>query len=77
MLKMQDLRQGEGIIDLVNTYMTVLLENGFVGMALFLSFILIALRRAWSASRRSRVADPDLSLLGASIVACIVTRWSS
>lgn len=73
MLKMQDLRQGEGIIDLVNTYMTILLENGFVGMALFLSFILIALRRAWAASRKNRVADPDLSLLGASLVACIVT----
>jgi O-antigen ligase len=73
MLKMHDLMQGQGIIDLVNTYMTILLENGFVGMTLFLGFILIALRRAWSASRRNMRADLDLGLLGASVVSCIIT----
>jgi O-antigen ligase len=73
MLKMQDLRQGEGIIDLVNTYMGILLENGFVGMTLFLFFILIALGKAWSASRRHMSLDPDLGLLGASLVSCIIT----
>jgi O-antigen ligase len=73
MLKMQDLRQGEGIIDLVNTYMGILLENGFVGMTLFLLFILAALGKAWSASRRHMSLDPDLGLLGASLVSCIAT----
>jgi O-antigen ligase len=73
LLKMQDLRQGEGIIDLVNTYMGILLENGFVGMTLFLSFILIALANAWSFSRRTMHDDPDLGLMGASLVSCIIT----
>ena len=73
MLKMQDLRQGQGIIDLVNTYMTILLENGFLGMTLFLGFILTALHRAWSASRRHMRNDPDLALIGASLAACIIT----
>jgi O-antigen ligase len=72
LLKMQDLRQGEGIIDLVNTYMGILLENGFVGMTLFLSFILIALARAWSFSRKTMQDDPDLGLMGASLVSCII-----
>ena len=72
LLKMQDLRQGQGIIDLVNTYMAILLENGFVGLTLFASFILIALFKAWSFSRKSLHVDPDLSLLGASLASCII-----
>jgi O-antigen ligase len=72
LLKMQDLRQGQGIIDLVNTYMGILLENGFVGMTLFLSFILIALAKAWSSSRRSMQDDPDFGTLGASLVSCTI-----
>ena len=34
---LQDLRQGEGIIDLVNTYVAVMLSAGLVGLACFLS----------------------------------------
>jgi hypothetical protein len=72
LLKMQALRQGQGIIDIVNAYMGILLENGFVGLTLFLSFILIALLKAWSSSRRFMQADLDLGLLGASFVSCIL-----
>jgi O-antigen ligase len=72
MLKMQDLRQGEGIIDLVNSYVQILLDNGFVGLILFLSFVLIPLFKAWSSSRKLMRADPDFGLLGASLVSCIV-----
>jgi O-antigen ligase len=71
-LKMQDLRQGEGIIDLVNSYVQILLDNGFVGLSLILAFILIPLLRAWSQSRNFMRLDPDLSLLGAALVACVV-----
>ena len=38
--KMEDLRQGQGIIDIVNTYVGVALFSGWVGLALFLGFIL-------------------------------------
>lgn len=72
LLKMQDLRQGQGIIDLVNSYVEVLLSNGFIGLFLFLSFILIALCKAWALSKQSRRIDPDFSMLGASLVACIL-----
>jgi O-antigen ligase len=73
MLKMLDLRQGEGIIDMVNTYVGILLDNGFVGLALFLLFILGALLKAWAANRRTASFDKNLSILGASLVACLVT----
>jgi O-antigen ligase len=72
LLQMQELRQGQGIIDIVNTYLQVLLNNGFVGLSLFLSFILLALFKAWALTRRITPFDPDLGMLGASLVACIL-----
>jgi O-antigen ligase len=72
MLKMQDLRQGEGIVDLVNTYAGILLDNGFLGLALFLAFILTALFKAWAGNRRTMSSDQDLCLMGAALVACII-----
>jgi O-antigen ligase len=72
LLKMRDLRQGQGIVDLINSYVQVLLNNGFVGLSLFLSFIFIGLFRAWGTSKRSMTVDPDFGMLGASLVACIL-----
>lgn len=68
---MQDLRQGQGIIDVVNTYIDVTLFHGFAGLALFLGFILLALRKAYKAAKAVGASDPDLALLGASLIACI------
>lgn len=70
--KMADLRQGQGIIDLVNTYVEVTLQKGLVGLSLFVGFILIALIRAYRPTRALITTDPDLALLGASLVACIL-----
>jgi O-antigen ligase len=42
---LQDLRQGEGIIDLVNTYVAVMLSAGLVGLTCFLSPHLFVLYR--------------------------------
>jgi hypothetical protein len=69
--KMEDLRQGMGIIDLVNTYAEVALYNGFVGLAIFLAFILIAGARALRASRISSATDSSYALLGSSLVAAL------
>ena len=41
--EMESLRQGEGIIDLVNTYLVVTLNVGLVGLALFLLPFLVTL----------------------------------
>jgi hypothetical protein len=69
---MEDLRQGEGQIDMVNTYLGVALNYGLVGMSFFLSFILIAMLRAYARAREFAHTDPDLALFGASLVACIM-----
>jgi O-antigen ligase len=70
--KMQDLRQGQGIIDVVNGYIEITLFYGFAGLSLFLAFILLALWKAQRASRRLAKIDLDQSLLGANLAACIV-----
>lgn len=70
--KMNDLRQGQGIIDLVNAYVGLALFHGLVGVVLFLSFILLALSRAWRTARSSPHADNDVTLLAAGIGAAIL-----
>lgn len=69
---LQDLRQGQGIIDLVNTYAQVTLFYGFIGLGLFLVFILIGLWRTYDLTRALARYAPNIALLGASLAACIV-----
>ena len=69
---MEDLRQGEGIIDLVDTYLGVALNYGLVGLFCFLGFILIGMTKVYVRSRALVRSDPDLAMIGASLVACIV-----
>jgi hypothetical protein len=68
--KMEDLRQGEGIIDLVNTYVQVGLFYGIVGLALFLSPVMFACFGAARQARRLQSHDPDFSSLGNTLAAC-------
>jgi O-antigen ligase len=70
--EMDDLRQGEGIIDIVNTYLGVALSYGLIGLFLFMSFILLGLAKVYTRARELARSDPDLSLFGASLVACIL-----
>jgi O-antigen ligase len=70
--KMQDLRQGEGIIDLVNAYADVTVLYGVVGLGMFVGVMLIALARTIRTARMSARNDPDLALLGSSLIACIL-----
>ena len=72
MTKMEDLRQGEGIIDLVNTYAEETLFYGSVGLVVFLAVIILGLFKVFRASREFARRDPDYSLLGASLVACLL-----
>ena len=70
--KMEDLRQGQGIIDLMNGFVNVLLDNGFLGLTLFLSFVVIGVTRAWMLSRANSRVGGDLAPIGAALVACIL-----
>jgi O-antigen ligase len=70
--EMQDLRQGEGIIDLVNTYAEIALFYGLVGLSLFVGFMLIGLFKAYRLASKAKRTDPDSAMLGGSLVAGII-----
>lgn len=69
--QMESLRQGQGIIDLVNTYATVALFYGLVGLFFFAGFFLLSVFGAFQRSRELRDSDPDFSLIGNTLVACL------
>lgn len=69
--ELSDLRQGQGIIDFVNTYAYVAVFYGLVGLLCFLGFILIALVKVYGAIKAVR-NDPELVHLGSSLAATIV-----
>jgi len=70
--EMEDLRQGQGIIDIVNTYIGVLLFHGWVGLALFLGFVLSALTGVFRVAKAAISTDADWALLGFNISACMI-----
>ena len=73
MLQMEELRQGQGIIDLVNAYATVALFYGLVGLALFMGAFTVGLAKAYRTLRVARASyDDDATRLGASLIACMV-----
>jgi len=69
--RMESLRNGQGIIDIVNGYIYTALFNGLVGLALLVAFSLLALFRGFAAFRQSN-GDRDAATLGAALLACMV-----
>ena len=69
--KMELMRQGQGIIDIVNTYAGTALEYGLVGLSLFLGFILLGMIKGYRCMMQIRHRDNDLARLGTCMLACI------
>ncbi len=67
---MQDLRQGQGIIDVVNAYIEVALFNGFIGLALFVGFLLSGVIPLFRKVRSELALDRTGASLGLSLLAC-------
>jgi O-antigen ligase len=65
------LRQGQGIIDIVNTYAGTALEYGLVGLSLFVGFILFGMIKGYRVMREIRHRDSYLARLGSCLLACI------
>lgn len=69
---MQNLRQGEGIIDLVNTYIAVTLDLGLVGLALYIGpIILVAHQLLNHLESPDLKADPEARVFLSSFIALI------
>lgn len=69
---MQNLKQGEGIIDMVNTYIAVTLDMGLVGLALYLGPILVVAHQLMNHLQQPALrADPQARIFLTSCVALI------
>ncbi|MEP7102114.1 MAG: O-antigen ligase family protein [Burkholderiales bacterium] len=74
-LDMESLRQGQGIIDLVNGYLQVALYYGLIGLALYSSVHLLTLKRAFSFVRIARSqGHGDTVALGGALMACVASN---
>jgi O-antigen ligase len=70
--QMESLRQGQGLIDMVNTYAGIAVFQGLVGLFLYAGFYLSSVIGAYGHLRESRFDSPDLASAGAALVGCMV-----
>lgn len=71
LLYLEELRQGQGIIDLVNSYLSIALSSGLVGLSLFASFfgvILIGIAKGMHGLDKNN----ELHLLGRVLIAALI-----
>jgi hypothetical protein len=68
---MEDLRQGQGIIDILNAYLSVGAAYGLVTLSALVLFLLTAAGTCLKATRLNRQGDPDTSRLGAALLASL------
>ncbi len=69
--QLEDLRQGQGIIDFVNTYAQIALFYGGVGLALFMAFVFVAVAKVHRVSGEVAAKDPELGTIGRSLLAAM------
>ena len=72
MRHLEFLRQGQGIIDLVNVYAFFAMEFGIVGLILFLMPYLLGLRSSWTYSRRLEAINPTFASFGMGLLSAMV-----
>jgi len=68
---LQALRQGQGIIDLVNTYISVSLSGGVIGLALFGGFFLAVAAGIYGGMRSLADQSDERYVLGQSLLATL------
>lgn len=70
--EMQEMRQGQGIIDIVNTYVAVGLGSGLVGLSLFAGFFLTVAGRLFRIMRGLGNPNDDNYQLGQVLLAALL-----
>ncbi len=70
--EMEAMRQGQGIIDIVNSYIAVTLKTGFVGLGLFVGFFALTLFGIFRAMRSIPDRGSEEHLLGRALLATLV-----
>ena len=70
--EMQAMLTGGNIIDVVNSYIAITLQNGFVGLGLFVGFFALVLIGIYKAMRSLADKDSEEYLLGRALLATLV-----
>lgn len=70
--EMEAMRQGEGIIDIVNSYLPIALKKGFVGLGLFVGFFALTLLGIYRAMRSIPDKNSEEHLLGRALLATML-----
>lgn len=70
--EMQSMIQGEGIIDIVNSYINLALHVGLVGLGLFVAFFAVVLRGLYKAMRSFDDKDDERRQLGRVLLATLI-----
>ncbi|MBI4937972.1 MAG: O-antigen ligase family protein [Nitrosomonadales bacterium] len=70
--EMEAMRQGQGIIDVVNSYLSIALRSGFVGLGLFAGFFALTLLGIYRAMRSIPDRDSEEYLLGQTLLATLL-----
>ncbi|HOY87917.1 MAG: O-antigen ligase family protein [Methylotenera sp.] len=64
--------QGEGIVDVVNSYLFEALEHGFVGLALYIAFFVMVLVSIYKSIKEVSDEDNEVDVLGRTLLAVLV-----
>ncbi|HQR03422.1 MAG TPA: O-antigen ligase family protein [Rhodocyclaceae bacterium] len=68
---MQELKQGQGMIDIVNTYLAIGLSNGLVGLGLFLGFFFVVVIGVYKSMKLLDDKAEEERLLGRTLLATL------
>lgn len=70
--ELKGMRQGEGIIDIVNTYVSVALASGLVGLILFVSVFVTVVLGIYQAMSKVKKINDELYLIGRVFFATLI-----
>jgi len=70
--EMQEMIQGEGIIDIVNSFIGIALESGIVGLSLFVGFFTLILLSIYKTMRKIPDKKDEAYSLGRTLLACLI-----
>ena len=70
--EMEDMVQGEGIIDIVNSYLIITLYNGLVGLSLFVGFFTLVLLSILNKMRSIKDKQSEDYLCGRALLATLL-----
>jgi O-antigen ligase len=70
--EMEDMKQGEGIVDIVNSYLNIVLGYGVPGLLLYVGFFLLAIYHVYKSRMKIRDKNSDEYLCGTALIATMV-----